>query len=111
MPQCAGCSSRVHRVLPSLECQQARSLLKGSGGSDSSAVGALLSLEMCLRGTLKNDPRSNLVNKMMFKSTVACVYSHNGHFVLSGEEVVCILFIIMRNLLLCLSVTLIFGAD
>ena len=52
MLQCTGDPARVHRVVPSLVCQQARSLLKGSGGLDSSAVGVLL--KMCLRDTLQN---------------------------------------------------------
>ena len=46
---------RVHKVLPSLVCQQARSLRDGSGGSGSSAAGALLSLEMCHGRTLENE--------------------------------------------------------
>ena len=48
-------SDKVHRVLPLLMCQQARSLLEVSGESNSSAAVALLSLEMCRRATLQND--------------------------------------------------------
>ena len=40
MLKCTGGPGRVHRVLPSLACQQARSLLEGSGGLDSPAAGA-----------------------------------------------------------------------
>ena len=46
MLQYAGGVAKVHRVLLSLACQQARSLLEGSGGLDSSAACAILSLEM-----------------------------------------------------------------
>ena len=47
MPQCVEGPARIHWVLPSLVCKQARSLLECSAGSDSSAAGVLLSLEMC----------------------------------------------------------------
>ena len=52
MPQCVGGPARVLRALV---CQQARSLFEGSGGSDSSAVDTILSLEMCFRCRLQND--------------------------------------------------------
>ena len=53
MLQCAG-PARFRRVLFLLVCEQARSLLKGSSGFNSAAVDAVLSLEMCHRGTLQN---------------------------------------------------------
>ena len=55
MPHCGGGPPRVHVVLLSLVCQQARSLLKGSDWLDSSVAHAVLSLEVCCRCTLHDD--------------------------------------------------------
>ena len=57
--QCAGDPTKVHRVFLTLVCQQASYLLNGSGGSESSASDAILSFEMCNRGTLQNDQYGN----------------------------------------------------
>ena len=97
MLQCAGGLARIHRVLPSLVCQQARSKLEGSSGSDSSAVGALLSLEMCSRGTLRNDPlpKWSLVNIWCLNHQWPVL----SHLVFSRKAVECILSFVVKMLL------------
>ena len=96
MLQSAGCPARVHSVLLSLVCQQARSLLEGSGRSASSGAGSLLSLEVCLRDTLQNDQCGTW---WTCESAVGCPQSHNDHLVFSGKEVACILSVVIRTLL------------
>ena len=66
------------------------SLLGGSGGLHSSAVGAPLSLEMC-RTVHRKTTEMKLGKHVMFESVRACPQCHNDHLVFSGEEVVCIL--------------------
>ena len=52
----------IRKTSPSLLCQQARSVLRGFGESDSSAAGDSLLVEILHRGMLQDVPTWNLVN-------------------------------------------------
>ena len=74
-------------------------MLQGSGGSDISAAVALMTLEMCHRGTLQND-QCGSCEHVMSEFAVSCPQSHNDHLVFSWKEVVCILSVVILRMLL-----------
>ena len=69
-------------------CQQGRSLFRGAGGSDSSAVGVPLLLEMCCRGALQDDQclLNDVVNEPL---KTPFTYISDTNSVIATQQTVC----------------------